>query len=180
MSHVLAYKYEDALTPGCAVVVGEVSGQVALPGASGAGIFAGIFGYEGNCEKGRPNSNDTVGITIFGPCKVKVSGSVCAFDFGQLADDAGSLKQLEDPPDPLPLKVPGFFMEDGLDGEIVDFFVNPFTIPSAAAEIDVAMNEHTAAVDPHEQYEKEADLAIALALKADLVDGKVPAEQLPA
>jgi|GEM_PF-6422273 len=179
MSHVLAYKYEDALTPGCAVVAGEASGQVALPGASGAGTFAGIFGYEGNCEKELPNTNDTVGITIFGPCKVKVSGSVYAFEFGQLADDAGALKQLEDPPSPLPLKVPGFFMEDGLDGEIVDFFVNPFTIPSAAAEIDAAMDEHVAAEDPHAQYEKETDLAATLALKADLVDGKVPVSQLP-
>jgi hypothetical protein len=182
MSAVLAYPYEDELVPGCAVVVGEGAGAVALPGEGGAGTFAGVFSYEGNCDKEHPDSQDTVGITIHGQCKVKASGAVSAFEFGQVADATGAIKTMVNPPASLPIKIPGFFLEDGADGDIVDFFINPFVIPAVVEEDEdalAALAEHVAAADPHGQYEKETDLALALAVKADLVDGKVPAAQLP-
>ncbi|HWR11961.1 MAG TPA: hypothetical protein VN445_09070 [Rectinemataceae bacterium] len=182
MSTILAFPYEDALEPGSAVVAGA-SGAVALPGADGTGVFAGVYSHEGNVSKERPNSNDTAGITIHGPCKVKVKGAVLAFEFGQLADANGALEALEDPPAGLPIKVPGFFLEDGADGEIVDFFINPFVIPTPTetdATAAAALAAHIAAEDPHAQYALESAMTTALAAKADLVDGKVPANQLPA
>lgn len=130
MSEVLGFKYEDELAPGCAVIVGVGAGAVALPGEAGAGTFAGVFSYEGNCDKEHPDTQDTVGITVHGPCKVKASGVVTAFEFGQIADATGAIKMMVDPPAALPIKIPGFFLEDGADGDIVDFFINPFVVPT--------------------------------------------------
>jgi len=127
---VRAFTYEDAVTPGSALVVG--SAGVALPAAAGGTGFAGIYSADGNVEKTRPDTDDTIGITVHGLCKVRAKGAVTAFAFGQIADATGAMEALANPPD-APIKVPGFFLESGADGEIVEFFVEPSFIPATVA-----------------------------------------------
>jgi hypothetical protein len=130
MAVVIAYKYEDQVEPGSALVAGAESGAVALPGEDGVGNFAGIYSAIGNRTKDKPGTADTLGLTLHGACRVKASGAVTAFAFGKVADETGAVAELAGAP-LTPTKIPGFFMEDGSDGELVDFFVEPFLHPGA-------------------------------------------------
>ncbi|OHD22778.1 MAG: hypothetical protein A2Y38_20130 [Spirochaetes bacterium GWB1_59_5] len=131
MAAIIGFKYSDAISPGSAVIVGASEGVVALPGDAGAGVFAGVFSAMGNEPKDKPNTNDSVGITVHGLCKVRVSGAVTAFSFGKVADATGAIAVLGAAP-ATPVTVAGFFMEPGADGELVDFFVQRAYIPSLA------------------------------------------------
>jgi len=82
-------------------------------------------------DKTLPDTDDSIGITLHGECKVRISGAVTAFAFGKIADDTGAMAALGDAPT-TPVTVTGFFLESGADGDLVDFFVQPYYLPASA------------------------------------------------
>lgn len=138
---VPAFKYESNLEPGIGLVKGVASGAVKLPGASGAGVFCGVYDYLNNPSKDKPNTTDTVGVTVFGLVKVLAGGDVTAFSFGVLSDNQGRMRDYDRDVDIDIERVAGVFLESGAAGQYVDFFVNPVpvkvvsNVPSANKKI---------------------------------------------
>ncbi len=121
MKNIKSMGYEDALTPGVAVMFGSKEGYVKLPGSGGAGVPCGVYSSIRNTEKNLPNSEDSVPITRMGPARVEAGASVSAGAFGYVDAATGRLRPL--PSTPGVYWVFGQFEEDGSTGDYVDFNV---------------------------------------------------------
>jgi hypothetical protein len=122
------YTTESAIAPGTAVVQGSKEHTVKSPGANGSGDFIGIYAYEANEAK---EASDSVGIALAGTVKVLAGGVVSAGKKAVIKDATGAL--VVAPTTAGQYATCGTFLENGTEGEYVDFLVEhgSVTVPSA-------------------------------------------------
>jgi hypothetical protein len=111
---------ESALTPGYAAVFGVAENAATAPAAGGAGVFAGVFAAKS--DPVAVAAGDHVTLVLHGPCKVVAGGAVSKGDTATLKTDVTG-KLVKAPTAVGKYATCGFFLEDGADGDYVDFFV---------------------------------------------------------